>query len=130
MGSVSSKLGTTIVALWLALACGGSQPGAASPDIASSPGDPDGDARGTESNGEGEEQSAPVAPSCDDGTCFRCGDGFCPKGFYCDKDAQGGAACGWLPSCADEASCSCVKQAFGGSCSCEEASGGVMVDCD
>lgn len=73
---------------------------------------------------------APEAPSCDDGTCFSCGDGICPKGFYCDQKAPGGPACSWLPDCAKQASCSCVQHVLGSGCSCNEKNGGVYVDCE
>ena len=72
---------------------------------------------------------APQAPSCDDGTCFSCGNGICPKGFYCDQKAPGGPACSWLPKCAKQASCSCVQHVLGSGCSCDEKNGGVYVDC-
>jgi hypothetical protein len=125
---VKRYLTELVLFAWLAAACGGGKPPAASAD---GEGDRD-DARGGEraSEDESEEESAPAPPSCDDGTCFRCGAGICPKGFYCDEDASGGAACGWLPSCAEEATCTCVKQTLGASCRCEEQGGGVSVDCD
>jgi len=77
-----------------------------------------------------EQAAAPPALSrCDDGTCFGCGEGICPKGFYCDEQAVGGAACGWLPSCPTEPACSCVKRTLGAGCTCEEREGGVFVSC-
>jgi hypothetical protein len=87
--------------------------------------------RGDRSAGGAEDEpGGPALPSCDDGTCFRCGDGICPSGFYCDEDAKGGAACAWLPSCAESASCACVKQALGVSCRCQEQAGGISVSCN
>ncbi len=76
---------------------------------------------------QGETESAPRA-SCDDGTCFECGDGVCLEGFYCDQDASGGAACSWLPDCAKSPSCSCIEKVLGPSCECHDA-GGPMVSC-
>jgi len=66
---------------------------------------------------------------CSDGSCFECGSGLCPAGFYCDEDAVGGAACSWLPSCPQEPSCACVTRALGAGCRCEERAGGLHVSC-
>ena len=66
---------------------------------------------------------------CADGTCFDCGEGICPLGHYCDETSPGGPACGWLPECAQEATCSCVEGVFS-DCSCEERSGGVYLSCE
>ena len=84
-----------------------------------------------------EEASDEAAPApaarrnlCEDGTCFRCGEGICPTGFYCDEGAQGGAACSWLPSCAARASCACIERALGSGCSCQESGGGPKVSCE
>ncbi|MFO0564464.1 MAG: hypothetical protein U0263_02320 [Polyangiaceae bacterium] len=116
-------------ALLVALgACGGE--GASGKPAQSSK---DGAREGTKADGAGEdapeaEVEAPVA-KCSDGTCFECGTGICPKGFYCDEKAPGGAACGWLPECATAATCACVKQGLGGDCTCSEKSGGVSVSC-
>ena len=74
-----------------------------------------------------EEGDAP--PVCEDGTCFACGEGLCPTGFYCDESAVGGPACGWLPECARETSCSCVEGVLGTDCSCDERDDGVYIDC-
>src|SRR5262245_54273803 len=49
--------------------------------------------------GEAGEPEPSRADVCADGTCFRCGAGFCMTGFFCDEGAAGGAACSWLPSC-------------------------------
>jgi hypothetical protein len=82
----------------------------------------------TQGSGESEDTST-SRMSCDDGTCFECGDGMCPSGFYCDESAAGGAACSWLPTCAAQATCKCVRKALGGGCSCEERAGGTFVSC-
>lgn len=68
-------------------------------------------------------------PYCADGTCFTCGEAFCPLGWYCDDGAKGGSACSWVPECADEASCACVEAVLGTGCKCQEREGGVHVDC-
>ncbi|HMJ14278.1 MAG TPA: hypothetical protein VK524_22840 [Polyangiaceae bacterium] len=75
------------------------------------------------------ETAAPSLPSCEDGTCFTCGDTICLSGFYCDTGAAGGPACSWLPACTKGASCGCVKKELGAGCSCEERSGGLHVTC-
>ena len=116
----------TLLAAALAAGCGGGQTGGASAnDVESQGGSSQG---GGASAGGGEDgESGPSLPSCDDGTCFRCGEGICPKGFYCDQSA---GACSWLPSCPEEASCGCVQNALGSSCSCQEKGGGAMVRCE
>ena len=70
------------------------------------------------------------APRRDDGSCFECGDGLCPQGFYCDRGASGGPACSWLPDCAKKPTCACLVRALGKSCSCEDSSGGPTVSCE
>jgi hypothetical protein len=79
-----------------------------------------------------ERRSAAPPPSpadrCTDGTCFPCGNGYCPNGFYCDLGTKGGAACSWLPACAKDASCTCVTRAFG-SCTCATEGGGAHLSC-
>ncbi len=67
---------------------------------------------------------------CADGTCFACGDDYCPNGFYCHDNAPGGAGCSWLPECAETATCSCVESALGDGCTCEERDGGIHVTCE
>src|SRR5690606_21298991 len=85
----------------------------------------------SKTSGDGRETEARTGPDCSDGTCFVCGDGMCPMGFYCDEQATGGAACSWLPECAETASCDCVQEVLGSSCSCEvDASGGPHVSCN
>lgn len=74
------------------------------------------------------EVATPRDLDCNDGTCFRCGDGVCPQGSYCDQDAQGGPACAWLSECSQAPTCSCVKKILGSSCSCDD-SAGVSVSC-
>jgi hypothetical protein len=69
-------------------------------------------------------------PSCDDGTCSKCGGGICLAGWYCDERAGGGGACSWLPQCADKPTCGCVTRVLGSSCKCREESGALKVACD
>ena len=115
-----------VVALgFLVSACGGATPAAHAP---SKQANETSDNSGSTSPDEA--PAAPQAPSCDDGTCFPCGDGICPKGFYCDRKAPGGPACSWLPACAKQASCSCVTKTLGSGCSCNAENGGVYVDCE
>jgi hypothetical protein len=113
------------------VACGGPQSGPREPGRESESPSEHGDGEGSEGSGAGEDASthaAPPAPRCDDGTCILCGDALCPSGWYCDETAPSGAACGWLPECAEQASCSCVKRAFKG-CECEDEPGGARLTC-
>jgi len=115
------------------VACGGSAPPSGAPDAEQSAEkndvDSTGDQAASDSNGAGDSRTVErEAPKCDDGTCTPCGDALCPRGWYCDESAPGGAACGWLPECAQKASCSCVKKAFKG-CACEEESGSAHLTC-
>jgi hypothetical protein len=89
--------------------------------------------------GDGEEESAKDAPStremskdpsCDDGTCSKCGSGICLAGWYCDEKAGGGGACSWLAECAEKPTCACVTRVLGASCKCREEGGALKVACD
>ena len=114
------------VALLGAACGGGGAAGHETKDAKSAAKSPDdGESSGTE---EREVEVDPRKAACADGTCFECGTGVCPKGFYCDEKAPGGAACAWLPECAASPSCSCVSRALDG-CGCEERSGGVFASC-
>ena len=65
------------------------------------------------------EEEAPKAGPCDDGTCFTCGSGICPSGWYCDESAPGGPACGWVPGCEKKKSyCNCLSEALHHQCAC------------
>ena len=120
---LSGLLGLVVIACSSTLACGGgssSSGGAESPSSTSS----------DSSDWSGDTGPAePTGPDCSDGTCFACGDGICPKGAYCDQDAQGGPACAWLAECAGEPSCGCTTGVLGASCSCE-AGDGPSVSCN
>ncbi|MEN9580672.1 MAG: hypothetical protein RJA70_3681 [Pseudomonadota bacterium] len=67
----------------------------------------------------------PPPNPCADGSCQRCGDQICLEGFFCDQK-QG--ACGWLPGCASQLTCGCVREQLR-SCTCEARLGGVYVTC-
>lgn len=109
------------------MACGGGGGGTgANGKPAANADEEDGPGRRSTDGTSEEESEGPVDP-CADQSCFRCGDGICPKGFYCDEKA---GACAWLPECPSEASCSCVKEGAGDGCSCEERSGGVYARCE
>ena len=108
-------------------ACGGATTG--TPGATPGTDSPSSDGEPGQSDPEGEESSAaPPTPRCDDGSCFLCGEGMCPKGFYCDEKAAGGAACSWLPECAAQPSCGCLSKVLGADCACSEKSGGVYCD--
>jgi len=74
-------------------------------------------------------EETPKAGPCEDHTCSTCGTGVCPNGWYCDESASGGPACGWLPRCAQKASCGCLTGKLGASCKCSEQNGGLHVTC-
>ncbi|HET9960010.1 MAG TPA: hypothetical protein VFQ61_36205 [Polyangiaceae bacterium] len=80
------------------------------------------------SEDEASEDAAPEAP-CTDGTCFSCGKGYCPSGWYCDESAAGGAACAWLPACNGKNQCRCLEQTLGAECSCSDADSAARVTC-
>jgi hypothetical protein len=93
--------------------------------------------RGKRGEDEGEQSSSDAStpekskgPTCDDGTCSKCGSGICPAGWYCDEKASGGAACSWLAECPEKPTCACVTRVLGASCKCREESGGLKVACD
>ena len=69
-------------------------------------------------------------PSCDDGTCSKCGSGICPSGWYCDEKASANGACSWLAECAEKPTCACVTRVLGAGCKCHEDSGALKVACD
>ncbi|HEU4538971.1 MAG TPA: hypothetical protein VFS00_32850, partial [Polyangiaceae bacterium] len=67
---------------------------------------------------------------CDDGGCFRCGEGFCPLGFYCERPPSSERpACAWAPRCPRSPSCDCLAPYLGG-CRCEEREGAAHVACE
>ena len=72
----------------------------------------------------------PQLPSCDDGSCFRCGDGICPSGFYCESNG-GMTGCQWSTQCAKAPTCSCLRPALQADprCSCEDRNGAAFVSC-
>ncbi len=72
----------------------------------------------------------PALPSCEDGTCFSCGDGICPSGFYCETNATT-TGCAWHPSCPKNPTCTCLRSAIlkDPSCACEDRNGTAFVTC-
>jgi hypothetical protein len=79
--------------------------------------------------GSEEEPESRMRSACDDGTCFTCGTGSCPLGWYCDESASGSPACSWLPDCGKKPDCACVSKTLGSACSCAEEGGGPHVKC-
>jgi hypothetical protein len=73
-------------------------------------------------------ESAGSSDPCADGSCFRCGSGICPAGFYCDESTPGGAGCSWLPACGSKSTCACLERTLEG-CTCTEKSGAAFVTC-
>jgi len=118
-------LGTLIVS------CGGGSTPASKTADASEPGG-EGELNDSEDTASADAEGAPQAsgPDCSDGTCFVCGAGLCPTGFYCDEQAKNGPACGWLPECAEAANCGCVTGVLGSGCSCDDSNGGPSIRCD
>ncbi len=119
-----------VIAALLALAsCGGasSQPASAPHGADARSGNAATDGASSDQGGEPVD---PAAELCSDGSCFRCGDGVCPAGYYCDDKAPAGAACGWLPECAKTADCACIQSALGSGCHCDNQGGGVHVTCN
>jgi hypothetical protein len=123
------KLAGALLAL-LPVACAGAGKSSRSADDTDS--ETEGSTLGAGADGDfsSEAEPGPTGPDCSDGTCFVCGDGMCPVGFYCDERASGGSACSWLPECADNASCACVTGVLGASCTCDERAGGPSVSCE
>lgn len=120
--------------------CGGGAATGAEPKSAADDESSSSESKGSSSEGDGEveEQSneGPATaeraegPSCDDGTCSKCGSGICPAGWYCDEKASGGGACSWLTECADKPTCACVTRVLGAACKCKEENGGLKVACE
>jgi len=121
-----ARLAPLFVASLLSFACGGGSQGGNTAHDAEA-----GESSGTSEDGSGWTGGSeePRGPDCSDGTCFSCGEGICPKGAYCDQDAQGGAACAWLTECSGAPSCDCVTKVLGSGCSCSE-DGGPSVSCN
>lgn len=116
----------------LAWGCGGSAASAdraRTADVEDSAPDVEPDSDTAERAGDVPGESTPAEPEaqCNDSTCFSCGEGLCPSGFYCD--AQAGPACSWLPECAKEPTCECIRRVLGAGCACEVRAGGPHVDC-
>jgi hypothetical protein len=108
-------------------ACGGSAPPADAPKSRA----PAESKSKAEARVEDEPASRRSGVSCDDGSCFACGDAVCLSGFYCSV-GRSGRGCAWLPSCPGKATCACVGAALRDEpgCGCQEKEGGVYVTCD
>ena len=83
------------------------------------------DTEPSESNDDADAVAQAEPDPCAAGSCTRCGEAVCLKGFFCD---EGAGACAWIPSCADATDCGCLEQALDG-CSCAEREGGLYVTC-
>jgi hypothetical protein len=121
----NAPLALSITALWM-LAC--SSPPPADPSqteesVATQP------AEVAETDAAEAAEPEPARPTCEDGTCFECGQGICPRGAYCDGSAPGGAACAWIQECPGDPSCACLERVLGSSCTCEAGASGPRVDC-
>lgn len=124
MGTVDSVRAPLLCAvLLLAVGCaaGAAGPGAKSADGS----DPvPGESEGTASSG-------PQLPSCDDGSCFPCGDTICLPGYYCESTGEN-TGCAWSGKCAEKASCACLASQLANdpACRCEERDGHAFVTCE
>jgi hypothetical protein len=110
-----------MLVLAMTVACGGAQPPKTS------------GAAGGLPNGSDDRNSTagePKLPSCDDGSCFRCGDGICPTGFYCESNG-GVTGCQWSPACARTPTCRCLESSIKADprCGCEDRNGVAFVTC-
>lgn len=124
-------LSPSLLVFALALAAcgtpGASQPGAKKPETNPVAG-ASGASGGGEKPGAGvSEPEGPRKPSCTDGSCFECGEGICPAGFYCQKSG-GSTGCAWAAECAQKPTCACVAPLTKG-CSCEDRGGFPHVTC-
>jgi hypothetical protein len=110
----------------LVASCGGSAPPAETPkhEIAQPK-------QRSEPRADEEATAQRSGPSCDDGSCFACGDAVCLSGFYCAV-GKSGRGCAWLPSCPGKPTCACVAPTLREepSCACQEKEGAVFVVCD
>jgi len=126
---LGTLLGAAVGALFVA--CGGAPTDAASPDSAES-------SQSAQASEPAEPEPSPeelradrtraLQATCEDGTCFSCGDGVCPVGAYCATAPDGAQACAWVPEC-PKPSCACVTRALGSGCSCSESGGAPQVTC-
>ena len=110
-----------LLALVALVSCGG--PASSGPNARSAGDDPADTSASTDPSG-------PRLPSCEDGSCFACGDTVCLKGYYCERLGNV-SGCAWNAPCANKASCSCLtsQPSHDSSCSCEERDGNAFVSC-
>lgn len=118
--------GLLLVALALAACNTPASPSAKNPETSGKPTDsPDG---GASSVPTAEGPSGPRKPSCSDGSCFECGEGICPVGFYCETAGGAAPGCGWSAACAQKPSCACLAPTTKG-CTCQDRGGFPHVSC-
>ena len=122
---VAALASWSFVLALLGLACGSAASKPA--DSPSGKGDATGAATGS-STPVAEAPAGPRKPSCTDGSCFECGEGICPTGFYCETAGSSAPACAWAAACAQKATCACLGPPTKG-CTCEERSGVAHVRC-
>lgn len=89
-----------------------------------------GDASGESSDPGASGPAGPQLPSCDDGSCFHCGDTVCLPGYYCESDGDSNG-CAWNGKCAKQATCACLASELSNDprCSCEDRDGHAFVTC-
>ncbi|RYE91515.1 MAG: hypothetical protein EOO75_08730 [Myxococcales bacterium] len=73
--------------------------------------------------------AGPRKPSCADGSCFECGEGICPVGFFCETAGSATPACASSTTCAQRPTCACLGAQIKG-CTCEDRGGVPHVKCD
>jgi len=113
--------------LALVAGCGGGTPGPTSPV------EEEGEqgAEAPKASTKARRQSRPARVTCEDGSCFSCGEAVCLTGFYCTATRRG-HGCAWAPGCATKVTCACLAGSLRDTpgCVCEEKEGGVYVTCD
>lgn len=100
--------------------CGGTSSAVKQPEPEHSAGEPTEEAHSA--------AAEPSGPDCSDGSCFRCGEGLCLPGFYCDESTQE-PTCQWAARCGKSPSCGCIQQLLGSGCHCDVRGGGLFVKC-
>jgi hypothetical protein len=120
---------TCLELLLLVAGCGGGTPGPAAPTD-ENPAGPVAGAEESKPRGAGRARRA-ARVTCEDGSCFSCGEAACLTGFYCAVNPRG-HGCAWTPSCATKVTCACLAPSLRETpgCQCEEKDGGVYVSCD
>jgi hypothetical protein len=120
------KFRVTIGVLSVVAGCAGATPGP------TGPADENGaETRASAGGAKGRRSPRAARITCEDGSCFSCGETACLNGFYCAVTPRG-RGCAWTPSCASRVTCDCLAATLRESpgCVCEEKAGGVYVSCD